>query len=104
MKRFRDVNGRQVRLTDERWGHIEKEHPEMTGRLENIEATLLFPDKIIRSRTDAEVELFYRDYEATPVSHKLLCVVVKAVPDDSFMITAYFTDTVKKGLVLWEKK
>jgi len=49
------------------------------------------------------VELFYRNYETTPVSHKFLCVVVKVLPDDLFMITAYFTDTVKKGLLLWEK-
>jgi hypothetical protein len=50
------------------------------------------------------VELFYRAYETTPVTHKYLCVVVKAFPGDAFMITAYFTDSVKKGLVLWEKK
>jgi hypothetical protein len=104
MRRLRDVTGRQVRLTDERWEHIENEHPEMCGQLENVEATLLAPDKIIRSRIDTEVELFYRDYETTPVSHKSLCVVVKTPPDDSFVITAYFTDTVKKGQVLWEKK
>lgn len=62
------------------------------------------PDKIVRSWTDKEVELFYRDYYATPVGRKFLCVVVKVLPDDAFMITAYFTDTVKKGLVLWEMK
>jgi hypothetical protein len=104
MRRLRDVNGRLVRLTDERWEHIENEHPEMAGQLGNVQETLLTPDKIIRSRTDKGVELFYRDYKATPVGQKLLCVVVKVLPDDSFMITAYFTDTVKKGLVLWEMK
>jgi hypothetical protein len=49
------------------------------------------------------VELFYKWYAATPVTAKFLCVVVKAVPDDPFMITAYHTDAVKRGEVLWEK-
>ena len=29
---------------------------------------------------------------------------VKTLPDDHFIITAYYTDTVKRGEVLWEKK
>ena len=33
-----------------------------------------------------------------------LCAVVKALPDGPFIITAYYTDTVKRGAVLWEKK
>jgi hypothetical protein len=35
------------------------------------------------------VELFYKWYAATPVTAKFLCVVVKALPDDPFMITVY---------------
>jgi hypothetical protein len=104
MDLFRDIHNRYIRLTDERWKHIESDHPEMFGQLEKIQAVLLVPHSIVRSRTDLEVELFYRDYEVTPVSHKFLCVVVKVLPDELFMITAYFTDTVKKGQVLWERK
>jgi len=91
-------------LTDERWDHIEHDHPEMFGQLERIQETLLGPDQVIRSRTDMRVELFYRDYKASPVSHKFLCIVIKVLPDELFLITAYFTDTLKKGQVLWEKK
>ena len=103
MWRLKDLHNRHIRLTDERWEHIEGEHPEMFGQLEKVWETLLTPDRIIRSHSDLQVELFYRNYETTPVSHKFLCVVVKVLPDDLFMITAYFTDTVKKGQVLWEK-
>jgi hypothetical protein len=49
------------------------------------------------------VELFYKWYLATPVTTKFLCVVVKVLPDDHFIITSYYTDAVKGGEVLWEK-
>lgn len=62
------------------------------------------PDRIVRSRTDPEIELFYRHYESTPVSDKQLCVVVKTTADDAFVVTAYFTDSVKKGDTLWVRK
>jgi hypothetical protein len=37
----------------------------------------------------------------TPVGDKLLCVVVKHAGDGSFVLTAYLTDTVKKGRLVW---
>jgi hypothetical protein len=33
-----------------------------------------------------------------------LCVVVKILIDDAFVVTAYLTDRVKKGTLLWPKK
>ena len=42
--------------------------------------------------------------DTTPVIQKYLCVVVKVLFDDLFIITAYFTDTVKGGEILWEKR
>jgi hypothetical protein len=57
----------------------------------------------VRSRTDTTVELFYRHYPSTAVTSKFLCTVVKVLPDDNFIITAYYTDTTKRGESLWEK-
>ena len=104
MKWFKDIHGRQIRFTEERLNHIKIDHPEMSENIEKIQATLLFPDKIIRSETDHEVELFYRYFDTTPVTNKYLCVVVKVLVDNLFIITAYFTDTIKRGEILWEKK
>jgi len=104
MKRFTDIHQRQVRFEDERHEHIQSEHPEMFGQVGRIEETLLEPDIVIRSRTDSEVELFYRHYSKTPVTEKFLCVVVKALENDFFIITAFFTDTQKRGEILWKKK
>jgi hypothetical protein len=104
MKWFIDIHGRQIRLTDEREEHIENDHPEMSGQIDKLRETLLNPDKVIRSRTDPEVELFYRYYDVTPVTEKFLCVVVKVSANDLFIITTYFTDTMKRGEVLWQRK
>ncbi|GMT49410.1 MAG: hypothetical protein IEMM0008_0949 [bacterium] len=104
MKRFNDLHNRQIRFTEERLNHIESDHPELLGQTDKIKETLLNPDQIIRSRTDHEVELFYRYYRITPVTEKYLCVVVKVLLGDLFIITVYFTDTIKRGELLWEKK
>jgi hypothetical protein len=77
MEIFKDYRGRPFRLTDERLEHFANHHPEMVGQLNRISETLKAPDKIIQSKTDKTVELFYNHYKTTPVSEKILCVVVK---------------------------
>ena len=104
MQLFTDVHGRSIRLTDERSTHLYTAHPEMSDQLPRIVATLAYPDQIVRSRTDNTVELFYKHYPSTPVTSKFLCTVVKVLSEDYFIITAYYTDTIKRGDVLWAKK
>jgi hypothetical protein len=104
MQVLKDVHNRSVRLTAERRLHLETEHPELAGQLHRVAETLADPDRMVRSRTDETVQLFYKRYPSTPVTDKFLCTVVKALPDDHFVITAYYTDTIKRGEVLWEKK
>ena len=76
----------------------------MSAQISRIEETLRMPDRIVSSKTDKDVELFYRTYRATPVGEKFLCVVTKSARNDCFIITAYFTDSMKKGKILWIKK
>lgn len=38
------------------------------------------------------------------VGNKHLCVVVKVLETDVFVVTAYLTDKVKKGRLLWRRK
>lgn len=101
---FSDIRDRKVRFTDERLHHIQNDHPEMAGQIERVIETLRNPHTIVRSKTDNDVELFYRQYPTTPVSNKYMCVVLKAKFNDISIITAYFTDTVKKGEVLWPSR
>jgi len=84
--------------------HIEIDHPEMSEQVDKIQETMSNPDIIVRSRIDPDVELFYRHYDITPVTEKYLCVVVKILIGDMLIITAYFTNTIKRGEVLWQRK
>jgi hypothetical protein len=104
MLKFQDLWKRTIRLTDERQNHLESDHPEMQDQIYRISETLVNPDKIIRSMTDSQIELFYKFYQATPVTTKFLCIVVKVLLNDNFIVTSYFTNTTKKGEILWEKK
>ena len=104
MVEFEDLFGRRIRLTSERWNHVETEHPEMKHARPRLKETVAAPDVIVRSQTDHEVELFYRLYESGTVATKHLCVVVKMRLDDRFVITAYYTDAIKHGERLWQKK
>lgn len=69
-----------------------------------IAETLLSPQKVIRSLSDPGAYLYYRFYFGTRVGDKYLCVVVKIKGDDTFILTAYLTDTIKKGEVIWPRK
>ena len=102
MPQISDFQGRLVRLTDERLAHI-LGHPEMAGFQGEIERTLSQPETVVRSRSDLAVNLCYRFYTQTPVGGKWLCVVVKYLVDDAFVLTAYLTDKIKAGDVLWPK-
>lgn len=100
MKTIQDCFGHTVRLTDERMAHI-LEHPEMSGMGDDIERVLAAPQTVRRSRSDDAVRLFYEFYGQTIVGGKWLCVVVKYLADDAFVVTAYLTDKPKQGDTLW---
>ena len=103
MQVIRDCFGHSVRLTNERLEHI-LEHAEMAGMDGEIERVLQAPTEVRLSRADDNVRLFYEFYAQTRVGGKWLCVVVKYLPDDAFVITAYLTETIKAGETLWPKK
>jgi len=75
----------------------------MGGMADKLERVLQRPSEVRRSRSDDDVKLFYEFYTQTQVGGKWFCVVVKYLPDDAFVITAYFTDKVKAGEILWPK-
>lgn len=102
MKTIQDCFGHTVRLTDERMAHI-LEHPEMSGMGAEIERVLTESQTVRRSRSDDTVRLFYEFYAQTIVGGKWLCVVVKYLEDDAFVVTAYLTDKPKTGDSLWPK-
>lgn len=100
MEALYDYRGMSVRLTEERLAHI-LEHPEMKRMQSALEQTLAELESVIRSLSDPDARLYYRTYTDTPVGEKLLCVVVKVLDQDAFVLTAYLTDRIKRGEVLW---
>lgn len=103
VRRFRDFEGRVVRLTEERWAHI-REHPEMVAMEGAIAQTLATPEIVIRSLADPKAHLYHRFYIGTRVGDKYLCVVVKLHDDEAFVLTAYLTNKVRRGVVVWRAK
>jgi len=103
MRWLSDCFGRSVRLTDERLSHI-LDHPEMRGMETEIERVLREPELVRVSRSDVSVRLFYDFYAQTIVGGKWLCIVVKYLEDDAFVVTAYLTDKPKSGEDLWPTK
>ena len=97
-----DYAGRRVRLTDERLAHI-LEHPEMGGLEAAIPETLVQPEWVVQSVSDPDVHLYYRFYRRTPVGDKWLCVATKLSPGDAFVVTAYLTDRIKTGVLVWQR-
>lgn len=102
MKVLHDFQGLSIRLTDERLAHF-LEHPEMRGLEAAIEETLLHPQQVVESFSDPQARLYYRFYFGTRVGDKYVCVVVKVVGEDAFVLAAYLTDRVKRGKQLWPK-
>jgi hypothetical protein len=98
-----DYLGRKIRLTAERRRHIVKTHPEMAEWVDSIGSVLSHPEKVVRSRSDPEAELFYIWQPRTRVGPKYLCSVVVVKKDDAFVLTAYLTDSIKRGQVLWPR-
>jgi hypothetical protein len=100
MEVYRDYRGRSVRLTFERRAHI-LEHPEMESLEARIAEVLLNPERVIQSRTDPQVHLYYGFEPETLLGSKWFCVVVKSVREDAFILTAYLTDKPKLGVLVW---
>ena len=52
MRRFTDEHGNEVRLTDERFRHILRRHPEMAFQLHRFAETLASPNAVSPSRSN----------------------------------------------------
>lgn len=97
-----DIFKDEIELTEERWQHISKEHPEVVQYKERIHETLYLPDYVKQSKRDAEVLLYYKFYGDIFEGKHFLVAVKKGLR--SFVLTCYITDIIKKGETLWEKK
>jgi hypothetical protein len=104
MQKLTDYLNRGVRFTEERKRHILENHPELKNHMEKISEVILDPEMVVTSKLDSSIELYYRYYTNTNVGNKYLCAIVKVLENDFFIVTVYFTDKIKEGKLIWEKK
>lgn len=97
---FRDKFNRRIMLSEERWKHITETHPELKRMLKELEGALENPELILIKRSVYSDNVFYRYCEHI-YEGKHICVVVKL--DEESIVTAYITDRIKRGEVLWKK-
>jgi|SRR3972149_4305366 len=90
---------KNIRTTRSHWELITKiKHPEIEGKEEGVKECLRNPVEVRKSSEDEEVLLYYKqegDY--------FLCVVVRHLNGEGFIITAYITDKIKEGETVWKK-
>jgi len=95
--------GKMIRFDEDRWKHA-LEHPEMENQISKIKETLVDPNEVRESVRMSSIWLFYKLYTNSPVSEKYLLVAVEVLDGEGFIVTAFFTDKVKKGGLIWKKK
>ncbi|MCC6123565.1 MAG: DUF4258 domain-containing protein [Pirellulales bacterium] len=90
--------GYHVTLARDRWREIVRfKHPALAGRERELKNCLEHPKLIRQSSKDATVHLYY-----SPQGQIHLCVVVAPeLEAEYFVVTAYFTKNIKKGIELW---
>jgi len=96
-------NGVPVRLTEERWQHIMRRHPEMDNQRERVLETLAEPDMI--QQGDFGELLPVRSYPETPLTRKFLVVTYREVsPEDGFVLTAHLTRRPSaRRVTIWKR-
>ncbi len=86
----RSRDGVLVRLTEERWQHIVRRHPEMIDLRDQVVRTLAEPDLI--QIGDIGELLAISDLGTTHLPARFMVVVYREVDnEDGFILTAYLT-------------
>lgn len=99
----RSVDEVPIRLTEERWKHISRRHPEMKNQRERVLETVSEPDLV--QRGDAGELLAVRYYPETPLTEKYLVVPYRELTaTDGFVLTAYLTNRPSSGReIVWKR-
>ena len=97
-------NGKEIRLTAERWSHIVEAHDYMAGNQDLVFETLEDPDVIVKGEKDEFIAI--KHYDKTSISEKNVIVMYKEQKKDGFVITAFLTskpEKIMKKEVIWKK-
>ncbi len=89
--------GRNIRTSKRHWEHIIGKHESIIGLEEPVKKVLIDPTYIKLSKEDNSVYLYYGRY-----GKYYLCVVCRHLNGEGFIITAYQTEIIKKGVTIFE--
>ena len=89
-----DESGRKIHLSNERWTHIKKKHPEIENQ-EMLKEGIEKFDKITKHDFDPSVHYHYKFYKHKRQSKRYLCVAIKYLNGEGYVITAYFDTKIK---------
>jgi hypothetical protein len=93
------ITGKRIRTTNTYWDKlINEKHPRMKGREKEVKEALENPIEIRRSKVDQNIYMYYKNME-----DNFLCVVVRHLNRDGYIITAYVTVKIKEGELVWKK-
>ncbi len=104
MRVFQDYEGRHITLTDSAEEHILKGHYEIRelGLLhEVVGETLASPDLVVNRNLALH---YYRMYYDTMIDDKYSHIVVAQYEGSWNVRTAFPTDKVQAGVVIWERE
>ncbi len=80
------------------WCYICTKHPEIADLLDQVKLAISEPELIAVSKADEKVYLCY-----IRNARYWLCAVCKRLNGEGFLITAYITDRIKEGKLIWQK-
>ena len=89
-----DKSGKKIHLSDERWKHLNQEHPEVAPYFEELKDILKNPLKITDYELDSNVKYYYKYFKERETA-KYLLVIVKYLNNHGFIITAHFVRNIK---------
>ena len=94
------VNGVPIRLTEERLEHIARRHSEVIDEHMILEV-VNNPDLV--QQGDAGTLLAIKKFDKSPVTeNKHLAVVYRELQEDGFVLTAYYSSTLKQRTIKWK--
>jgi hypothetical protein len=93
------VEGVPIRLTTERWLHIVENHDDMAGYYDDVLTTVEDPECVLLGHKGSLVAV--QNYGR----NRYLMVIYRQVSrEDGFVITAFFTEEIDRGNVLWKRQ
>lgn len=98
---IKDKFNNKIPITNERWSHIIKEHPEVEAYRHRVPDVLSKPDIVKESKKNKDIFLYYRYY--TDIYHGKYLLLVARTKNNPLLVTGYITDRIKEGELIWKK-